>query len=67
MIITQTARNSYQNGNMKELDKHKKLKGDYKKTRGDHLEKLATKMLNIDERNTKLKEKAINKDIFKLF
>ena len=47
--------------------KHTKITKDYEKQKQNHLEKLATKMLNIDERNTKLKEKAINKDIFKLF
>jgi hypothetical protein len=52
---------------MEKITKHKKILSDYKKTKSDHLEKLASKMLDTDEKNSKLKSKIINKDIFKLF
>ena len=47
--------------------KHNKIVNDYKKTKSDHLEKLATKMLKKDEKNTKLKEKNIDTNFLKLF
>lgn len=50
-----------------ENKKHKEIVDNYEKTKSNHLEKLATKMLKIDERNEKLREKSINIDIFKLF
>ncbi len=47
--------------------KHNKIVNDYKKTKSDHLEKLANKMLKKDEKNTKLKEKNIDTNFLKLF
>ena len=47
--------------------KHNKIVNDYKKTKSDHLEKLATKMLKKDEKNTKLKGKNIDTNFLKLF
>lgn len=48
-------------------EKHTKLFEDFEAKKAIHLERLANKMLKNDERNEKLKEKQINKDIFKLF
>lgn len=47
--------------------KHNKIVKDYKKTKEKHLEKLATKMLKKDEKNTKLKEKNIDTNFLNLF
>ena len=47
--------------------KHNKIVNDYKKTKSDHLEKLANKMLKKDEKNTKLKGKNIDTNFLKLF
>ena len=47
--------------------KHNTIVNDYEKAKGKHLEKLATKMLKKDEKNTKLKEKNINTNFLKLF
>ena len=47
--------------------KHNKIVKDYDKQKARHLEKLSTKLLKRDEINQKLKEKPIQKDIFKLF
>lgn len=47
--------------------KHNKIVKDYDKQKSKHLEKLATKSLKNDKLNQKLKNKPINKDIFKLF
>lgn len=47
--------------------KHNTIVNDYKKTKENHLEKLATKMLKKDEKNTKLKEKNIDTNFLKLF
>lgn len=47
--------------------KHNKIIKDYDKQKARHLEKLATKSLKDNELNQKLKNKHINKDIFKLF
>lgn len=47
--------------------KHDKLVKDYDKQKSEHLDKLASKMLKNDEKMQKLKEKPINKNIFKLF
>jgi len=47
--------------------KHDKLVKDYDKQKKHHLEKLATKMLENDEKLIKLKEKNINTDFLKLF
>jgi hypothetical protein len=47
--------------------KHDKIVKDYDKQKELHLEKLATKMLDNDEKLIKLKEKNINTDFLKLF
>jgi len=47
--------------------KHKKIVKDYDKQKERHLEKLATKMLENDERSSKLKGKNINPDFLNLF
>jgi uncharacterized protein (DUF1330 family) len=47
--------------------KHNKLIKDYDKQKEKHLEKLATKMLANDEKNSKLKGKSINNDFLNLF
>lgn len=47
--------------------KHNKIVKDFDKQKEKHLEKLATKMLKDDERNSKLKSKQINTDFLKLF
>tara|TARA_R110000824_G_scaffold327088_1_gene514019 strand:+ start:422 stop:607 length:186 start_codon:yes stop_codon:yes gene_type:complete len=47
--------------------KHNKIVNDYQTTKQNHLEKLATKMLNHDEKFSKLKEKKINNNILDLF
>jgi len=47
--------------------KHDKLINDYENQKSKHLEKLTNKMLKKDEKNSKLKEKTINFDFFKLF
>lgn len=52
---------------MKLTKKHQELIDDYEQQKSKHLEKLASKTLKIDEKNHKLKEKFIKKDIFKFF
>jgi uncharacterized protein (DUF1330 family) len=47
--------------------KHIKLIKDYDKQKEKHLEKLATKMLENDEKINKLKGKNINTDFLNLF
>jgi hypothetical protein len=47
--------------------KHNKLVKDYDKQKEKHLERLATKMLENEEKNIKLKEKNINTDFLNLF
>ncbi len=47
--------------------KHKKIVNDYDKQKEKHLEKLATKMLENDERNSKLKGKEIDPKFLNLF
>jgi hypothetical protein len=47
--------------------KHNKIVKDYDKQKEKHLEKLATKMLEKDEKNSKLKGKNINTDFLNLF
>jgi len=47
--------------------KHNKVVKDYDKQKEKHLEKLATKMLENEEKNSKLKEKNINPDFLNLF
>ena len=47
--------------------KHNKVVKDYDKQKEKHLEKLATKMLDNDEKLNNLKGKQINTDILNLF
>ena len=47
--------------------KHNKVVKDYDKQKEKHLEKLATKMLQNDEKLNKLKFKQINTDFLNLF
>jgi len=47
--------------------KHTKIVKDYDKQKEKHLEKLATKMLENDERNSKLKGKEIDPKFLNLF
>jgi hypothetical protein len=47
--------------------KHSKIVRDYDKQKEKHLEKLATKMLENDERNSKLKGKEIDPKFLNLF
>lgn len=47
--------------------KHDKIVNDFDKTKQNHLEKLATKMLKRDEMFSKLKEKKINNNFLDLF
>jgi hypothetical protein len=47
--------------------KHNKIVNDYDKQKEKHLEKLATKMLENEEKNSKLKGKNINTDFLNLF
>tara|TARA_R110002020_G_scaffold470411_1_gene696312 strand:- start:367 stop:552 length:186 start_codon:yes stop_codon:yes gene_type:complete len=52
---------------LKKHSKHDKIVNNYQTTKQNHLEKLATKMLNNDEKFSKLKEKEINNNILDLF
>lgn len=52
---------------MKQLKKHKNIINNYKEIKQKHLEKLATKLINNEEINQKLKQKKINIDILKKF
>ena len=47
--------------------KHSKIVRDYDKQNEKHLEKIATKMLENDERNSKLKGKEIDPKFLNLF
>ena len=47
--------------------KHSKIVNDYDKQKEKHLTKLATKMLENDEKLSKLKGKNINTDFLNLF
>jgi hypothetical protein len=47
--------------------KHKKIINDYDKQKEKHLEKLASKMLENDEKFSKLKGKEINPKFLNLF
>jgi len=51
----------------KKKSKHEKLVNDYDAQKNKHLEKLATKTLEEQERLSRLKEKNINKDFLDLF
>jgi hypothetical protein len=52
---------------MKKHKKHEKVVRDYEQQKSKHLENLATKMLENEEKNSKLKEKIINLKILNLF
>lgn len=47
--------------------KHRKLVSDYEKQKEKHLEKIATKMLENDEKFSKLKGKEIDPKFLNLF
>ena len=47
--------------------KHDKIVKDFDKTKQNHLERLATKMLKRDEMFSKLKEKKIYEQLKKIF
>jgi hypothetical protein len=47
--------------------KHSKIVKDYDKQKEKHLEKLASKLLENDEKFSKLKGKSINTDFLNLF
>jgi hypothetical protein len=47
--------------------KHTKITKDYEKQKQNHLEKLANKMLENDEKLSRLKGKNINMDFLNLF
>ena len=47
--------------------KHSKIVNDYDKQKSKHLERLANKMLENDEKFSKLKGKNINTDFLNLF
>ena len=47
--------------------KHNKIVNDYKKSKENHLEKLANKMLKDDEKNKQLKQKTISTNFLNLF
>jgi hypothetical protein len=47
--------------------KHTKIVRDYDKQKEKHLEKLASKLLENDEKLSKLKGKSINTDFLNLF
>lgn len=47
--------------------KHDKLVKDYENQKSKHLEKLAKKMLDNDEKFRKLQDKEINNDFLNLF
>ncbi len=54
--------------NPKSLNKkHQKLVNNYDKQKSKHLEKLASKSLDTDEKFRKLKDKKINGDFLKNF
>jgi len=53
--------------NMKRSKKHQKLVDNYEKQKSRQLEKLATKSLEIDEKNSILKSKQIKGDFLKNF
>jgi hypothetical protein len=52
---------------MKKHKKHEKVVRNYEQQKSKHLENLATKMLENEEKNSKLKEKTINLKILNLF
>jgi len=51
----------------KKKSKHEKLVNDYENQKNKHLEKLATKELERQEKLSKFKDKKINDDFLNLF
>ena len=51
----------------KRKSKHEKLVNDYEKQKNKHLEKLASKSLEEQEKLSRLREKNVNKDFLDLF
>jgi len=51
----------------KKNNKHDKIVNDYENQKNKHLEKLATKTLEEQEKLSKLREKKVNKDFLDLF
>jgi hypothetical protein len=47
--------------------KHNKIVKNYEKQKEKHLERLATRILDNDEKNQRLKDKNINPDFLNLF
>ena len=52
---------------LRKKKRHDAITKDFDKTKEKHLEKLATKMLDKQEENNKLREKKINNDFLDLF
>jgi hypothetical protein len=52
---------------LRKKKRHDAITKDFDKTKEKHLEKLATKMLEKQEENDKLREKKINNDFLDLF
>ena len=52
---------------MKKNKKHTNIVNDYKKSKSKHLDKLAAKILEDEEKNKLLKSKQINLDFLKNF
>lgn len=52
---------------MKRSKKHSKIVNDYDKIKSKHLDRLASKMLDIDERSTQLKSKPVKGNFLKNF
>jgi hypothetical protein len=52
---------------MKKSKKHKSLVEDYDNQKAKHLEKLASKMLDQDEKNQRLKNKPSSGEFLKFF
>ena len=52
---------------LRKKKRHDAITKDFNKTKEKHLEKLATKMLEKQEENDKLREKKINNDFLDLF
>ena len=52
---------------MKKIKKHQEIIRDYESQKAKHLEKIASKILNNDEKFSKLKEKEISLKFLKLF
>jgi hypothetical protein len=66
-IAEQIESNLSEQGYKIKKKKHNKIVNDYDKQKEKHLERLATKMLDNDEKLNKLKGKNINTDFLNLF